>query len=115
MVEFRCYPDDAATGLNGFDINLAANSSSRPTSGLLDRRVHTGTNLHTINPDTSTSSTGGFNLGANGQTTYGRDNSFYLGALGLRVPREPQRVDLVRAWTRRRSTPRSATRCTRSP
>ncbi|HPF14015.1 MAG TPA: Ig-like domain-containing protein [Planctomycetota bacterium] len=82
LVEFRCYPDAGATGLNGFDINLAANSSSKPyfrafSTGGID----SGNNVRTVNPDTATTSTGGFSPAANGQATYGRDNSFYLAAI----------------------------------
>ncbi|MCA9003087.1 MAG: hypothetical protein KDB61_14275, partial [Planctomycetes bacterium] len=84
LVEFRCYPDGAATGLNGFDINLAANSSSKPyfrafsTGG-----INTSGNAQIIDPDAQSTARGGYNPQANGQATYGRDNSYYLGALDV--------------------------------
>jgi hypothetical protein len=86
LVEFRCYPDAAATGLNGFDINLAANSSARPyfrafsTGG-----INSSNTPVTVEPDTTNTARGGFNPGAGGATTPGMDNAFYLGALDLVV------------------------------
>ncbi|MDF1837955.1 MAG: Ig-like domain-containing protein, partial [Planctomycetota bacterium] len=86
LVEFRCYPDAAATGLNGFDINLAANSSSKPYMRAFSTGgINSSGNATPVQPDSSSSSSGGFNPGANGQATYGRDNSFYLGAIDLVV------------------------------
>lgn len=86
LFEVRCFPDDGASGANPFDILLAANSSSRPyfrafaTGGTNNQ----GNNV-TVNPDTALTSTGGFNPGINGAPTYGRDNSFYVGAVDFIV------------------------------
>lgn len=82
LFEVRCFPDDGATGANPFDIVLAANSSSRPYF----RAFSTGGtnnqgNPITRNPDTEIFANGGFNPGANGAGTYGRDNTFYIGAV----------------------------------
>ncbi len=86
LVEFRCYADGAATGLNGFDINLAANSSSKPYMRAFSTGgYNTSGNATIIDPDASQTASGGFNPLANGQATYGRDNSFYLGAIDLVV------------------------------
>lgn len=80
LMEFKCYPDPGAIGLNAFDISLAANSSSKPyfrafsTGGIQD------SNTIWIDPDAEEKSNGGFNPGNNGAKTYGRDNVFYIGA-----------------------------------
>ncbi|MCP5021294.1 MAG: Ig-like domain-containing protein, partial [bacterium] len=86
LVEFRCYPDSAASGLNGFDINLAANSSSQPYMRAFSTGGYNSSgNANTIDPDASQTASGGFNPNANGQATPGLDNSFYLGAIDLVV------------------------------
>jgi hypothetical protein len=83
LMEFRCYPDDSAFGLNGFKINIAVNSSSRPafrafsTGGVLNTGV-----VKKVDPDNEPVATGGINP-ANGQPTgIGTeiDPSFYVGA-----------------------------------
>lgn len=83
LVEFRCYPDDGASGVNAFDISLASNSSSKPyfrafsTGGVDD-----GGNLSYVDPDTESKANGGFNPTSNppGAGTHGLDNTFYIGA-----------------------------------
>jgi hypothetical protein len=89
LMEFRCYPDNGATGVNAFDISLAANSSSKPyfrafsTGG-----TNTSGNQVIIDPDLEDTANGGFNPASQpnpGAITYGRDNSFYIGALDLVV------------------------------
>ena len=86
LFEVRCFPDDGAVGANPFDIVLAANSSSRPYF----RAFSTGGtnqqgNQIPRNPDTETFANGGFNPGSNNASTYGRDNSFYIGAVDFIV------------------------------
>lgn len=89
LMEFRCYPDDGAAGQNAFDINLAANTSSRPyfrafSTGGID----TSGNTVFVDPDLENSSNGGFNPTSQpttGEETFGRDNTFYLGALDIVV------------------------------
>jgi len=88
LLEFRTFRDDSAVGVNGFDINLAANSSSKPyfrafsTGG-----IRQNGQPQYINPDSVVNASGGFNPGsANpGAVTYGLDNSVYLGSLDLVV------------------------------
>lgn len=83
LMEFRCYPDSGAIGLNAFDISLASNSSSRPyfrafsTGGINEEG-----NFETVQPDSETHANGGFNPGSNppGAPTHGLDNSYYIGA-----------------------------------
>ncbi len=88
LLEFRTYRDDSALGINGFDINLAANSSSKPyfrafTTG----GVRQNGQPKYVDPDTETLANGGFNPGSTipGAVTFGLDNSVYLGALDLVV------------------------------
>lgn len=88
LMEFRCYPDDAAFGLNGFKINIAINSSARPafrafsTGGVLS----TGA-LFKIDPDNEPNARGGINPATGQPTGIGTeiDNSFYLGQLDFVV------------------------------
>jgi hypothetical protein len=89
LMEFRCYPDSGAAGINSFAISLAANSSSQPyfrafsTGG-----TNTSGQVIVRDPDTQVLSLGGFNPASTpfpGLTTYGRDNSFYTGALDIVV------------------------------
>jgi hypothetical protein len=77
LMEFRCYPDNGASGLNSFDISLATASSPQPNF----RAFATGNGAHPVDPDTNTSGTGGFNPNSNppGAPTPGVDNSFYIG------------------------------------
>ncbi len=80
LMEFRCYPDAQAFGLNGFKVNLALNSSARPafrafsTGGVLANG-----SLLKIDPDNEPNAKGGI---VNGNPTgFGSeiDPVFYLG------------------------------------
>lgn len=86
LMEFRCYPDLEAHGLNSFDINIAINSSSLPNF----RAFSTGgTNSSgqqvTKDPDQEAVATGGFNPSSNppGGTTTPVDNTVYIGQMDL--------------------------------
>jgi hypothetical protein len=86
LMEFRCFPDSGALGLNSLDVNFAVNSSSRPNF----RAYSTGgTNTSgqqvTINPDLDSVAHGGFNPTSNppGQPTLRFDNTVYLGEMDL--------------------------------
>ncbi len=86
LMEFRCYVDTGALGLNAFDISLATNSSARPNF----RAFSTGgynTNNDPVykDPDLEDAADGGFNPASNppGATTPGVDNSFYIGQVDL--------------------------------
>jgi hypothetical protein len=78
LMEFRCYPDASANGLNLFKINLAINSSSRPAM----RAFSTGGVLingsqFLVDPDNTPVANGGI---VNGQpTNQGLDGVFYEG------------------------------------
>lgn len=86
LMEFKCYPDSEALGLNSFDINIAVNSSSVPNF----RAFSTGgTNSSGVpvprDPDLQLTALGGFNPNSNppGLSTPPVDNVFYLGQLDL--------------------------------
>lgn len=78
LMEFRCYPDDQAFGLNGFKVNLALNTSARPafrafsTGGVLAN----GTIVR-VDPDNQPNANGG--ISPAGTPTPGNDDVFYLG------------------------------------
>jgi hypothetical protein len=88
LLEFRTYRDDSALGINGFDVNLAANSSSKPyfrafTTG----GIRQNGQPKYIDPDTETLANGGLNPSTTppGGLTWGLDNVVYLGAVDLVV------------------------------
>ncbi|MCP3917080.1 MAG: Ig-like domain-containing protein [bacterium] len=89
LMEFRCYPDDGAQGINAFDISIAITSSSRPyfrafTTG----GVNTSNLPVIIDPDLETMANGGLNPTSTptpGAATFGRDPSVYIGALDMVV------------------------------
>lgn len=82
LMEFRCYPDSGALGLNAFDISLAVNSSARPNFRAFSTGGFNGTENVERNPDTQDQALGGFNP-ATGGSTQGVDNSFYIGQMDL--------------------------------
>lgn len=86
LMEFRCYPHNAALGLNAFDISLACNSSAQPHFRAFSTGGYQVGGLPVVkNPDLEDVATGGFNPGSNppGQITPGEDCSFYIGEMAL--------------------------------
>ncbi|MBJ01456.1 MAG: hypothetical protein CMK00_01150 [Planctomycetes bacterium] len=88
LMEYNCYPDDLAVGMNSFDISLAVNSSMKPnfrafSTGGMD----TSTTPQYVDPDLETQANGGYNPTSNppGQATPGLDNTFYVGQMDLVV------------------------------
>ncbi len=87
MMEFRCYPDDEAAGINAFDISLATASSARPNW----RAFSTGGYNQSGNPvfrdpDNDPVALGGFNPNSTptpGAPTLNSDNSLYIGQLDV--------------------------------
>ena len=87
LMEFRCYADDTALGLNGFKVNLALNASTRPafrafsTGGVL-----AGGGLAKIDPDNEPNARGGYTAGGV-PTGLGSeiDPSFYIGQVDFVV------------------------------
>ena len=88
LMEFRCYPDDSALGLNPFSIFLASTTSPRPNFRVFSTggRNQSG-QIVRIDPDTESVANGGFNPNSNppGAKTTNRDNSVYAGAMDLVV------------------------------
>jgi len=86
LLEFRCYPDDGALGLNAFDVSLAITSSARPyfrafSAGGYD----VGMNPVVKNPDLEDIADGGYNPNSTppGAPTPPTDCVAYLGEAGL--------------------------------
>ncbi|MGK0481223.1 MAG: hypothetical protein ACJAQ3_001195 [Planctomycetota bacterium] len=83
LLDFAMFADPTAMGLNGWVLNLAANSSSRPYFRAFSAGgINTSGNQIFVDPDQETSANGGFSPGSNppGAPTFGRDNSLMLGA-----------------------------------
>ncbi len=87
LMEFRCYPDTSALGLNSLDINAA---NPAPLSRPNFRAFSTGGSNSSgqsiqINPDTEGQAHGGFNPSSvpPGGATPGVDNTVYLGEMDL--------------------------------
>lgn len=86
MMEFRCYPDNDAFGLNPFDISIAINTSARPNFRAFSTGGYNTANVAQVrNPDLQTTAVGGFNPGSTpaGLPTPGLDNVFYIGQVEL--------------------------------
>lgn len=86
LMEFRCYPSDAALGLNALDISLAANSSARPNFRAFSTGGHDSQGFpNPIDPDDEPTAQGGYNPNSSpaGNPTPGTDNAFYIGELAL--------------------------------
>lgn len=84
LVEFRCWPDASALGLNVFDVSLAASTSSRPYfRAFSEGGFDTSGNAVLIDPDAETMANGGFNPFSNppGAPTWGLDNISHIGSL----------------------------------
>lgn len=85
LMEFRCFPDSGALGLNAFDISLANLNSAQPNFRAFSTGGTQGATVVIKNPDLQSSATGGFNPTSTppGAATPGVDNSFYIGQMNL--------------------------------
>ena len=86
LMDFRCYSDDEALGLNALDISLAANSSPRPNFRAFSTGGYdTNNNPQYVDPDVEDTASGGYSPGSTppGAPTPGTDNSFYIGEMAL--------------------------------
>jgi hypothetical protein len=87
LMEFRCFPDNEATGLNSFDVSIATNSSPQPNFRAFSTGGVQGSTVVIKDPDLEQVADGGFNPASNppGNPTPGVDNTFYIGQLDLVV------------------------------
>jgi hypothetical protein len=86
LMEYRCYPNQAITGANAFDISLAINSASTPNFRAFTTGGLGTSGIVTREPDLQDVAMGGFNpnsLPTPGATTPPVDNSFYVGAADM--------------------------------
>lgn len=87
LMEFRCYPNDAITGANAFDISLAVANSSRPNFRAFSTGgFNTSGQAVVREPDLQDVALGGFNPASTptpGAGTLPADNSFYVGAADM--------------------------------
>ncbi len=86
LMEFRCYPNNAITGANAFDISLAVANSSRPNFRAFSTGGLSTTGIVTREPDLQDVALGGFNPNSTptpGAGTLPVDNSFYIGATDM--------------------------------
>jgi hypothetical protein len=87
LMQFSCFPDDAALGLNSFDVSIAANTSAKPNFRAFSTGGVVGSTVHIKDPDLETVADGGFNPNSTppGAATLPADNTFYIGQLDLVV------------------------------
>ena len=89
LMEYKCYPDDLAVGMNSFDISLAVNSSMKPNFRAFSTGgIDTSATPQYVDPDLETQANGGYNPNSTptaGATTPGLDNTFYVGQMDLVV------------------------------
>jgi hypothetical protein len=88
LMEFKCFPDGAATGMNALDISLAINSSSLPNFRAFSAGgVNQSGQTVVVDPDLAAVATGGFNPNSipPGAATMPVDNVFFIGQMDLVV------------------------------
>ncbi|MBK7643520.1 MAG: hypothetical protein IPJ19_10825 [Planctomycetes bacterium] len=85
LMEFRCYPDTGALGLNSLDVNFAINSSAKPNFRAYSTGGNNGSGTHFVDPDNESAAHGGYNPTSvpPGATTLRFDNTVYLGEMDL--------------------------------
>jgi hypothetical protein len=87
LMEFRCYPNDVALGLNAFDVSLAINSSPKPAFRAFSTGgIGTSGQVVTKDPDLEDVPSGGLNPQSSppGRPTQeSAENVFYIGQLDL--------------------------------
>lgn len=85
LMEFRCFPDSSALGLNAFDISLANLNSAQPNFRAFSTGGVANGTIVTKDPDLEAQADGGFNPTSTppGAITKPADNSFYIGQANL--------------------------------
>lgn len=84
LMEFRVFPDSNAFGINGWDFNIAVNSSARPYFRAFSSGGNNTSGANSaVNPDAESVASGGFNPGSTppGAVTPPQDNVVQLGAI----------------------------------
>ncbi|MCP3920082.1 MAG: Ig-like domain-containing protein, partial [bacterium] len=61
LMEFRCFPDNSANGVNRFDTSLAAGGGQPFFTAFSEGGIDTSQNIVTVNPDLEESANGGYN------------------------------------------------------
>ena len=88
LMEFKCFPEASALGLNSFDVSFAVNSSANPSFRAFSvGGINSSGQTITVDPDAATVATGGFNPSSTppGAPTMPKDNVFYVGQMDLVV------------------------------
>lgn len=87
LMDFKCFPDNEALGLNSFDVLLAATTDSRPNFRAFSTGGTSTSGDVIKDPDLEQEADGGFNPGSipAGQTTLSVDNTVYIGQLDIVV------------------------------
>jgi hypothetical protein len=89
LMEFRCYPDNGAIGVNKFDVSIAVNASTRPFfRAFSSGGINSNLDQVYVDPDLEVQANGGYNPLSTpnpGAPTFGLDNNVYLGAMDLVV------------------------------
>lgn len=91
LMDFRCYPDQNADGLNAFQLSMTSTASVRPTFRIHSTGGYNSANQPVTIDPTSDRPLGGYNPGSNppGQRTRPDDNLVYWGQIDfvIRVSR----------------------------
>jgi hypothetical protein len=88
LMDFKCFPDSSALGLNALDVSIAINTSPHPNlRAFSSGGVDSSGAVHIVDPDAATIATGGFNRASipPGAPTLPSDDTFYLGEMDLVV------------------------------
>lgn len=105
LMEFKCFPDNAAVGLNGLRTRFALATERNPIFRVYSTGGFKSSGAAFVkNPDAQDVATGGFN-GATGNAVPGDDNTVMIGQLDIVV-----RVSRVHSiWLDTRATPSGLT------
>lgn len=85
LMDFKCFPDNEALGLNSFDVLLAATTSSKPNFRAFSTGGTSTSGDVIKDPDLEQEADGGFNPASvpQGAITLGVDNTVYIGQLDV--------------------------------
>lgn len=87
LLEFKCFPDNGALGLNTFDVSNVTGGGQPKFRAFSTGGINASNQAVIRDPDLELSASGGFQpnplTGAPGQMTPGIDNVFYIGQMNL--------------------------------